>query len=76
MKKYLTWITDIDTMEAVYKLAKKHGKKTGDNIQSEFFEVMEQANSHIKLLGQADKTNIESLADRVIKELKEKRKHE
>jgi hypothetical protein len=72
-KKYLAWLTDFDTIMKVYDLAKKRGKKTGDNIQQEFFEVMENVDSHIKLLGQANKENIESLADRVIKEIERKK---
>lgn len=74
--KYLAWLTDIDTIMKVYGLAKQRGKKPGDNIQQEFFEVMEKIDSHVKLLGQVTKANIESLADRVIKELKEKRKYD
>ena len=54
-KKNLIWLTDINTMMKVYELAKKRGKKEGDNFQPEFFEVMEKTKSKIKLIGITDK---------------------
>jgi len=48
-KKKLVWLTDVDTMLEIYKLAKKNGKKAGDNIVAEFNKVMKK--KKIKLIG-------------------------
>ena len=72
-KKYLAWMTDINTMLKVYKLAKERGKVAGDDIQQEFFEVMEQTDSHMKLLGKAEKTNMDNLIDTIKKSVKKRK---
>lgn len=70
-KEYMVWMTDIDTILKVYDLAKSRGKKAGDNIQQEFFEVMEQSDSHIGLIGKTDKNNIKTIVDKIRKKLDE-----
>lgn len=52
--KQIAWLTDIDTIMEVYELAEKHGKKAGDNIDSEFLEIMKKRKKKIKYLGTTD----------------------
>lgn len=49
--KKALWTIDINTYMDIVHLAKKHGKKTGDNMQSEFEEVLKTKKDKIKLLG-------------------------
>ena len=53
--KNIVWLSDIDTIMEVYELALKHGKKTGDNIQEEFEEVMKKYPEKFKSLGGTNK---------------------
>lgn len=41
-KENYAWLTDIDTMLEVYKLAEKNGKKPGESIEEEFIEIMKK----------------------------------
>lgn len=50
-KTHLIWQLDIDTVLEIYELAKKHGKKSGDNIQVEFEEILKKKKEKFKLLG-------------------------
>jgi hypothetical protein len=72
-KKYFAWLTDAETILKVYELARKRGKKTGDNIQQEFFEVIRKANTKATPLGSADSENLDALMERLRKEVKRRK---
>lgn len=54
-KSNYVWTTDVITMTEVYELAIKHGKKEGESIEDEFFEVMKKKKDKFKCLGTTDK---------------------
>lgn len=54
-KKQILYMTDVSTMIEVYELAKERGKKSGDNIQAEFIEIMSKKQDKFKILGTTDK---------------------
>lgn len=47
-------LNDIGFMLKVYDLAKSRGKKTGDSIQDEFFELLDKEPDAAKFIGQTD----------------------
>jgi len=49
------WLLDLDTVIEIFELAKKHGKKEGDNIQAEFDEIMKKYPDKFKYLGNTNK---------------------
>lgn len=54
MEKKTMFMADIDTIFEVFELAKAHGKKAGDNIQSEFDEILKKKPEKFKCLGTTD----------------------
>jgi rRNA maturation endonuclease Nob1 len=53
-KKFHTFIMDISTYLEIVELAKKHGKKPGDEMNEELIEVMKKKGK-IQYLGKTDK---------------------
>lgn len=53
--KNLAWAIDLETYLEIIELATKHGKKTGDNMQEEFEEILKKKKDKFKLLGGTDK---------------------
>lgn len=76
------YITDIETTLKIFELAKKHGKKAGDNIQDEFDEIRKQYPDKFQFLGKTDKDKDLLCGDlrengiRVINPDEEKRRNE
>ena len=59
--KYMVWMfDDIDTYLEIYKLAKKHGKKPGDDMTPEVYEFFKKNPKKLKALG-STKLDAESL---------------
>jgi len=49
------FITDIETMLTIFELAKKNGKKAGDNCQEEFETILELCPEKFTYIGDTDK---------------------
>lgn len=82
--KKALWTIDINTYMDVVHLAKNHGKKIGDNMQSEFEEILKTKKDKIKLLGITE-TDIDLLAGNLrehgvkvlnLKEIERKRRNQ
>ena len=55
MKEQYAWQLNIGTVLEIYDLAIKRGKKPGDSVEEEFFEILKQKRDKFKLLGKTDK---------------------
>lgn len=53
-KKNYIWQITLEDYFEVIKLAKKHGKKTGDSMQEELEEYLKNKKHNIKLIGKTD----------------------
>jgi len=54
MKKHLAWLIDPHIVCEIIELAQKHGKRKGDNMQTEFETILKKKPNKFKLLGATD----------------------